>query len=279
MAAGSAVVIELKRDNHKLHLLQALSYAAMVAKWEPRRFVEELRGFNNSRNQAGSQSFDDAKEELEQVLEGEDIDDVNANQRVVLLAEEFDFQVLATCEWLTQKFDVDIRCYRVSLSTNGEDDFLSCTRVYPPPELTDIAIRRKRSRDVGGTQAADWSEAIATFQNLAERAFYEREIAARKSIKYRTLTYHIAGKRRFVVSGRRDRARVWQNGRFEGDTDFWKQWLGIQCDAAPLADKRSVRFFLTTDQDFNQFKQALAEQLQNVDFTNEPEDALADTEQ
>jgi RecB family endonuclease NucS len=43
---GAAVIVELKRDNHKLHLLQALSYAAMVAHWQPKRFVEELAKYN-----------------------------------------------------------------------------------------------------------------------------------------------------------------------------------------------------------------------------------------
>ena|SRR6185437_6439768 len=37
---GAAVVIEIKSDSHKLQLLQALSYVGMVAKWEPKQFIE-----------------------------------------------------------------------------------------------------------------------------------------------------------------------------------------------------------------------------------------------
>ena len=59
---GTAVIIEIKRDSHKLHLLQALSYAGMVAKWEPQRFVEELFKFNART----SGDTEPAKEQLEE---------------------------------------------------------------------------------------------------------------------------------------------------------------------------------------------------------------------
>jgi hypothetical protein len=77
---GAAVVVEIKRDNHKLHLLQALSYAGMVAQWEPKRFIEQLRNFD-----ADHQALDQAKEKLEEFLEEGDIDAVNRDQRMSIL--------------------------------------------------------------------------------------------------------------------------------------------------------------------------------------------------
>src|SRR5438132_1087869 len=39
---GTAVIIELKRNDHKLQLLQAIPYAGMIADWDSDRFLSEL---------------------------------------------------------------------------------------------------------------------------------------------------------------------------------------------------------------------------------------------
>lgn len=116
---GTAVVIELKRDSHRFQLLQALSYAGMIAKWEPTQFIASFKEFNNQWG-GGSpeekQSSDDLREKLEELLQDGDLTTINREQRVVLIAGEFDYEVLVTCEWLTENYDVDIRCYRLALA-------------------------------------------------------------------------------------------------------------------------------------------------------------------
>ena len=84
---GAAVVVELKRGAHKLQLLQALSYAAMVADWDVERFAQ-ARGAFSGKPPA------EAREEIEEFLDA-DPAGLNDRQRVLLVAEDYDYEVLA----------------------------------------------------------------------------------------------------------------------------------------------------------------------------------------
>lgn len=270
---GAAVVIELKRDSHKYQLLQALSYAGMVAMWEPKRFIEELRKFNHkwaSDPKYRNRTFEDAKDELEDTLAETDIEAVNRSQRIVLLAEKFDYEVLVTAEWLTQKYDLDIRCYQTILSRHGGDDFLSCTRSYPPRELTEIAIRRRRKRETGIVEATDWSEALATIQSESVKCFFEAELRNGRpnSVKYRSLNFYIGDKRRFLLYAKRRWARVYQFGRFEDDTEFWNTRLGADGRVSSKANGNALRFYLTSAADLESFKRAADHDLAKTEFTS-----------
>ena len=69
--------------------------------------------------------------------------------RVILIAEDYDYEVLVTSEWLNEQYGLDIRCYRLSLSVDSAGEYLSVTRSYPPQELTDRSnpTRQEIERD------------------------------------------------------------------------------------------------------------------------------------
>jgi hypothetical protein len=262
---GGVVIIELKRDSDKLQLLQALSYAGMVDKWEPKRFLEELFNFSGGKQQ----NLEQAKEELEEFLDEGEVENINRKQRIILLAEAFDYEVLVTAEWLTERYDLDIRCYRLQLAKHGNDDFLVCTRAYPPPELTEFAIRRRRKKEVGPVETPeDWPAALKSVENEAVANFFRDEVKGGRSNNpaHKALRFRIGNRRRFVVSAKRKFARVYQSGRFDDDIEFWKSRLGKKADVIPIGGGSELRFYLFDDSDFTKFKRAVTMELSSKEF-------------
>lgn len=198
-----------------------------------------------------------------------EIEDINRDQRIILLAEEFDFQVLVTAEWLINRYTLDIRCYRIALAKDGEDDFLTFTRAYPPPELTEIAIRRRREKEIGPEgRATDWNEALKSVENQAVVKFFQQELAAGRSsnVRLKNPRFNIGDRRRFVVGAKRKFARVWQHGQFDEDIQFWTDQLGGQAKIQALRSGRALRFYLYDETGFNKFKHAVTVELLNTEF-------------
>jgi hypothetical protein len=259
---GNTVVIELKRGAHKLQLLQALAYAAMVSHWDRDRLLSE-------RSRLAGKTIEEAEEELQQFL-GIGTGDLNQAQRIMLLAEDFEYEVLVTAEWLTELYEVDIRCYRLTLSADGEAEYLSCIGVYPPPEITQHAVRRGRARSTATAQPrqfADWDTALQDVdQPVAE--FFRQALSAGQQfyLPKRLLIYRIRDKRRFDVSARRHNAYVWQIGRFADDIQFWSGRLSQPDTVVPVAGGGNLRFFLATPADFEQFGRAAQQELRDIEF-------------
>jgi hypothetical protein len=257
---GNSVVIEIKRGTNKLHLLQGLTYASMIAKWDSTRLIEEC-------SQQRSQTIEEVEEWIEDFLD-EDIDNLNQSQRVILLADAFDYEVLAAAEWLNERYDVDIKCYRLSLSVDGENEFLACTCIYPAPELSAHAEKRGRgaSRPL---KWADWESALGTITNSAVSDFFREELAKGKQgyLRKRELPYRVDGKRRWNVCARQDRAYVWQTGRFQKDQEYWKKKIGAHVDVSPVKKDKCLRFLLSSAEDFRKFLDAVQRELINQIFS------------
>lgn len=257
---GASVIVELKRASHKLQLLQALAYAAMVSQWESSRIAQEYSA-------TFTVAIEDSEERIEDFLE-EDVGSLNESQRVILIAEAFDFDVLVTAEWLTDQYSLDIRCYRVSLSADGETEYLTCTCIYPPPEIKAHAKRRGRGLTAKPSRWATWQEVYSSIKNPAVAAFYKAEIAGGREnyLRHRNLRFRVNGKRRLFVSARTNNAYVWQAGRFESDEKFWRDAMGDNANVAPVKDGRCLRFYLTSEKDFTRFKAEFENRMPQVEF-------------
>jgi hypothetical protein len=206
---GTIIVIELKRGSNKLHLLQGISYAAMIAKWQPDQFRELLP---ENRYQELQQSLDDGAR-------------INGAQRIVLVADAFEYEVLTTAEWLLGKYDLDILCIRLQVARDPGSgaEYLTCEQVYPPLEIEDQARIRRRGESLPSRSPADL---LKTTTNADVSAFFEEQ---RKKVpfdaKNNALRYVVGSRVAWSVVIRKLFASVWQYRRFSGDLEFWRQRL------------------------------------------------------
>lgn len=256
-ADGKAVVIELKRGNNKLQLLQAVAYAGMVAKWKPDDFLTLLSS---------------ERTELLWDFLNVDRDEINREQRILLIAEAYDYEILVGAEWLHDNFDVNILCCRVLLATDSISgaEYLSCTHVFPAPELAHQSVPRRR----GGTEPprwTDWEAALSGIQNGAEAEYFRSELkkGCEGYLPKRILRYRIAGRRRFELSAKNSHAFCWQSGRFNNDVAFWRERLSEPESAKPVAEGAGLRFFALTAKDFASFQKAVTQELLKVNWTQE----------
>ena len=268
---GKAVVFELKRGKDKLQLLQSITYAAMVSKWKSEQFFEELGQFTQK-------PAEEAAQDLEVFLANA-LANLNKEQRIILIAEEFDPSVIVSAEWLTEQYDLEIECFRLGLSKEGGNDFLSCTRLYPPIELMQFAGPRRVPVDASANWP-NWETALAEVSNTALRDFFVTQIQKKQEcrLKHRDLIWRINEERRFYVSARNQYAYVWQTRRFDDDINFWNSRLSPDAKVKSVNNECAVRFYLRTPKDFQNFLKAVTVELANTDFHNPSEDSGPETE-
>lgn len=225
----------------------------------------EVDDFISTRSQFAGESVEDAKYAITDHLAGIDLKKVNHIQRVILLAEEFDYALLKTAEWLSEKYGIAIRCYRMNYASDGLSEYLSCACIYPPAEIADQASRARRPSSMLITRDST-QDTLASITNPDVRSFFENPPANGERAASREIAIRINGRRRFWVGMRRKHAYVWQGGRFADDVKFWKENLSEPQKVEPVRDGISLRFHLRTAEDFAFFQKALGTKLNSVLF-------------
>lgn len=240
---GAMVVIELKRDRHPLQLFQGVSYAALMSDWEPDRLVA-------ARAQLLGVSESEARDELSGFLY-RDLQSLNQSQRVVLVAEGYGYDLLATGQWLIDTYGLDIRCVQIQANNHEGANFLACHRVLPAEPLTDLAVNRRRSRPVP-ERYRDWDEVLATMEDEPQRAFFKEWVGRGQEgdPQKPILFFRKDGARMWWVSARGERSYVWQYKRMADDMAYWKKSLSDAESVKEVNGGSALRFHLREQRDY-----------------------------
>jgi hypothetical protein len=153
---SSLIVFELKRDRSKLHLLQAISYAAMLS--------------NKEKNYLTKIACEQKCNEYEELIEVLETTDLNSEIKIVLLAESFHPEVIITADWLK---NYGLTIYALSLKIHPIEDeiHLSFEQRYPLKELTEVYDSRKKKNSKRELKQLSWEDVISSCKyTFAKRA-------------------------------------------------------------------------------------------------------------
>lgn len=133
---ANLVVVELKRDKSGSDIeWQAIKYASYCSSLEP----EEIYKILAERKKIDS---DAARHEIEDFIDAE-LEELNQDQRIILVAGEFHSDVASAVLWL-RDYEIDVRCLRLRCFADADGSlFLSPEVILPLPEASDYIKRRE----------------------------------------------------------------------------------------------------------------------------------------
>jgi len=148
---GKLVVVELKRDEADATTdLQAIKYASYCATLTAEDIQKEYRKFWNERGKDYSPEkvgqhfteFLDGSVYEEITDEGWASFDLDDRPRILLAAGSFDIQVTAPVVWLTEEYDLDIKCVTMHAYKHEGELLLHSRQVIPIQEAEEYMAER-----------------------------------------------------------------------------------------------------------------------------------------
>lgn len=173
---GGLVIIENKLDDTGRDVVwQALKYSSYCSTLTTSQIIRIYQSYIDK-----WQSGDDAKQNLVDFLgKGEEELLLNRNdQRIIFVANNYRKEVTSTVLWLL-KHDLQIKCFRATPYSMGEDIFLQVEQIIPLPETAEFMIdaKEKQKEESAKSKTIEESEArLIKFWTLLKSKLKEKNI-------------------------------------------------------------------------------------------------------
>lgn len=244
---SSLIVIELKRDKNKFQLLQALSYSAMIAKWDNEAIIKTVKSH-------GSRDHD----ELIDLIEGSI---ATTEVKIILVAEKYDPEVIVTSDWLTVNYGLNISAFALNLHSLNGETFIDLDQRYPLRELSDAYESRKSKKGSHARKPSNlsWDDVIPKLAYPFAKAGVEMCLkhtqgdASRR--RFSSIRTNFDGFIWVTINFRAKYVNVYMKGVFDGDHELIISKFTSTVELSRWRDGSSL--FISTQQQFDELTQWL----------------------
>lgn len=147
---GHIAVVELKRDDSGSSVeWQAIKYASYCSKLLPEEIHRQYGTYLGK-------SEGEAEQAIAEFIDA-DVDALNAEQRIILVAREFNSEVLSAVLWL-REYGLDIQCTRLAPYIDSDNElFIKPETIIPLPEAKDYIERKEFKQRAAASTKGDWT--------------------------------------------------------------------------------------------------------------------------
>jgi hypothetical protein len=148
---ANLVIIELKRDESGRDVeWQAIKYASYCSNFSPDDIFAYYAQYLQS-------DTDEAQLSIEEFID-EEIDSLNRNQQIILVAKEFHSDVVSAVLWL-RDYGIEVKCIRLRPYVDSDGDlFITPDVIIPLPEAQDYLERKEaKQREVRRARRSSFS--------------------------------------------------------------------------------------------------------------------------
>jgi hypothetical protein len=242
--SNQLIVIEIKRDKNKLQLLQAISYAAMVASWDK----DKLASMVQPNNDSGS-------EELVSAINADE--PLSQRVKILMLAEKYDPEVIISSQWLHEQYNLDINAYAVKAVKFDEKLILDIEQRYPLKELSEMYDLRIKKKSIATTKVdISWGDLLPKFnfsfaKEALELCLNEKpgDPPRRRFVSFRS---NIDGLAWIIVGFRANYLNLYIKGKVDDPEQFFQSKIGPGVEFSEWAEGYSVN--IKTEEEFEGMK-------------------------